>query len=79
MLPSFIDTARDYLGRQLKDRPSVRGEAALIDLTLARGARDNVTVVIVRCRDMQAAHHGTVPGDMGQRVAPDRDEWHVEG
>jgi len=30
--------ARAYLGRQLKDRPSVRGEAALIDLTLAEGA-----------------------------------------
>lgn len=30
--------ARAYLGRQLKDRPSVRGESALIDLTLAAGA-----------------------------------------
>ena len=30
--------ARAYLGRQLKDRPSVRGESALIDLTLAEGA-----------------------------------------
>ncbi|MDR2872921.1 MAG: lipopolysaccharide assembly protein LapB [Xanthomonadaceae bacterium] len=29
--------ARDYLAGQLKDRPSVRGEAALIDLTLAVG------------------------------------------
>ena len=27
--------ARGYLAQQLKDRPSVRGEAALIDLTLA--------------------------------------------
>ncbi|MBB1087640.1 lipopolysaccharide assembly protein LapB [Lysobacter sp. SG-8] len=30
--------ARAYLARQLKDRPSVRGEAALIDLTLAAAA-----------------------------------------
>ncbi|KAF1709750.1 lipopolysaccharide assembly protein LapB [Pseudoxanthomonas kalamensis DSM 18571] len=30
--------ARAYLARQLKDRPSVRGEAALIDLTLATEA-----------------------------------------
>ena len=32
-----IAAARAYLARQLKDRPSVRGEAALIDLTLAEG------------------------------------------
>ena len=30
--------ARSYLAQQLKDRPSVRGEAALIDLTLAENA-----------------------------------------
>jgi lipopolysaccharide biosynthesis regulator YciM len=30
-----VAAARRYLGQQLKDRPSVRGEAALIDLTLA--------------------------------------------
>ena len=33
-----VGPARAYLGRQLKDRPSVRGESALIDLTLAEGA-----------------------------------------
>jgi lipopolysaccharide biosynthesis regulator YciM len=33
-----VGAARAYLARQLKDRPSVRGEAALIDLTLAEGA-----------------------------------------
>ncbi|MCD9026976.1 lipopolysaccharide assembly protein LapB [Luteimonas sp. BDR2-5] len=32
-----VHAARGYLARQLKDRPSVRGEAALIDLTLADG------------------------------------------
>lgn len=32
------EAARQYLARQLKDRPSVRGEAALIELTLAAGA-----------------------------------------
>ena len=36
--------ARDYLGRHLKDRPSVRGEAALIDLTLAVGADSTATL-----------------------------------
>lgn len=33
-----VPMARGYLASQLKDRPSVRGEAALIDLTLAEGA-----------------------------------------
>jgi lipopolysaccharide biosynthesis regulator YciM len=33
-----VAAARAYLARQLKDRPSVRGEAALIDLTLAESA-----------------------------------------
>jgi lipopolysaccharide biosynthesis regulator YciM len=32
-----VPAARNYLAQQLKDRPSVRGEAALIDLTLAEG------------------------------------------
>ena len=32
-----VSSARAYLAQQLKDRPSVRGEAALIDLTLADG------------------------------------------
>jgi len=36
--------ARAYLARQLKDRPSVRGEAALIDLTLAEGADPEATL-----------------------------------
>ncbi len=36
--------ARSYLARQLKDRPSVRGEAALIDLTLAEGADSTATL-----------------------------------
>jgi lipopolysaccharide biosynthesis regulator YciM len=33
-----VAAARAYLAQQLKDRPSVRGEAALIDLALAEGA-----------------------------------------
>ena len=33
-----VGPARTYLAQQLKDRPSVRGEAALIDLTLAESA-----------------------------------------
>lgn len=33
-----VGSARAYLAQQLKDRPSVRGEAALIDLTLAESA-----------------------------------------
>lgn len=36
--------AREYLAQQLKDRPSVRGEAALIDLTLAADADPNATL-----------------------------------
>ena len=39
-----VPAARAYLARQLKDRPSVRGEAALIDLTLAEGADPAATL-----------------------------------
>jgi lipopolysaccharide assembly protein B len=39
-----VPSARAYLARQLKDRPSVRGEAALIDLTLAEGADPAATL-----------------------------------
>ncbi len=40
-----VPAARAYLARQLKDRPSVRGEAALIDLTLAEGAHAEATLL----------------------------------
>jgi lipopolysaccharide biosynthesis regulator YciM len=39
-----LHEARVYLARQLKDRPSVRGEAALIDLTLSEGADSTATL-----------------------------------
>lgn len=39
-----VAAARAYLARQLKDRPSVRGEAALIDLTLAEQADPAATL-----------------------------------
>ncbi len=39
-----VGPARTYLGRQLKDRPSVRGEAALIDLTLSEGSDPQATL-----------------------------------
>ncbi|WP_144899169.1 lipopolysaccharide assembly protein LapB [Luteimonas cucumeris] len=39
-----VAAARAYLAQQLKDRPSVRGEAALIDLTLADGAAPEATL-----------------------------------
>jgi lipopolysaccharide biosynthesis regulator YciM len=39
-----IAAARGYLAQQLKDRPSVRGEAALIDLTLADEGDSTVTL-----------------------------------
>ena len=35
-----VPAARRFLAQQLKDRPSVRGEAALIDLTLADAGGD---------------------------------------
>ncbi|MEJ7746035.1 MAG: lipopolysaccharide assembly protein LapB [Luteimonas sp.] len=40
-----VPAARAYLARQLKDRPSVRGEAALIDLTLAEGVDPEATLL----------------------------------
>jgi lipopolysaccharide biosynthesis regulator YciM len=39
-----VGPARRYLAQQLKDRPSVRGEAALIDLTLAEQADAEATL-----------------------------------
>ncbi|MFT4179197.1 MAG: lipopolysaccharide assembly protein LapB [Thermomonas sp.] len=39
-----VGAARRYLAQQLKDRPSVRGEAALIDLSLADGADADATL-----------------------------------
>ena len=39
-----VPAARAYLAQQLKDRPSVRGEAALIDLSLAEGADPAATL-----------------------------------
>ena len=39
-----VGAARRYLGQQLKDRPSVRGEAALIDLTIAEDADAKATL-----------------------------------
>ena len=43
-LEDGVAAARAYLARQLKDRPSVRGEAALIDLTLAEQADPEATL-----------------------------------
>lgn len=43
-----VGPARSYLARQLKDRPSVRGESALIDLTLAEGADPSATLQDLR-------------------------------
>ena len=39
-----VHAAREYLAHQLKDRPSVRGEAALIDLSLADGSDPAATL-----------------------------------
>ena len=40
-----VAAARAYLGKELKDRPSVRGEAALIELSLAEQADPTATLV----------------------------------
>ncbi|TDK23465.1 lipopolysaccharide assembly protein LapB [Luteimonas aestuarii] len=39
-----VPAARKYLSHELKDRPSVRGEAALIDLTLVEGRDHEATL-----------------------------------
>lgn len=39
-----VHAARQYLAKQLKDRPSVRGEAALIELTLNEGTDPMATL-----------------------------------
>lgn len=48
---------------------------ALVQTTLARGAKDNVTVVVVRALDRQAA---TLGGQPQSYRASGGDEWHVD-
>jgi len=43
-----VPAAREYLAQQLKNRPSVRGEAALIDLALAQGGHASETLEELR-------------------------------
>lgn len=43
-----VAAAREFLANELKDRPSVRGEAALIDLTLADGVEPLETLEQLR-------------------------------
>jgi serine/threonine protein phosphatase PrpC len=52
---------------------------ALVEMTLARGAKDNVTVVVVRCRDRMLAQKTpqTSPAPLGYHAGKDGDEWHV--
>ena len=52
---------------------------ALVELTLSRGAKDNVTVVVVRCRDRMTAQKSpqTGPAPLGYHAGKDGDEWHV--
>lgn len=50
----------------------------LIALTLSRGARDNVTVLVVRCHDKTAGHGEVASGNLGSQPEIGRDEWHVE-
>jgi len=49
----------------------------LIALTLSRGARDNVTVMVVRCMDRLEAS-GTLTPQNARSGDTGRDEWHVE-
>lgn len=52
---------------------------ALVALTLERGAKDNVTVLVVRCRDRAAAQVAPGYGAVQQNYRPDHsaDEWTV--
>jgi len=70
----------DTLGRQSAQDAC----NALIELTLSRGARDNVTVVVVHCLDRQAGQYdaGAISGSLGHShghgAGHGHDEWHVE-
>ncbi len=52
---------------------------ALVALTLERGAKDNVTVLVVRCRDRASAQVAPGYGAVQQNYRPDHsaDEWTV--
>ena len=43
------DAAVEFLTRQLRQRPSVRGQGALIDLSLAQGRRSTATRACTTC------------------------------
>ena len=51
---------------------------ALVQLTLERGAKDNVTVLVVRCRDRAAVQAGSYgAAQQTDRTADAGDEWQV--
>lgn len=63
------------MAEALTQYPPQQACEALVQLTLSRGAKDNVTVVVVRCLDRQAARGaGPQPGYR----AGGGDEWHVD-
>lgn len=51
---------------------------ALVELTLSRGARDNVTVLVVSCHDRATGRAAVTSGNQGYRPDSGQDEWHVE-
>jgi serine/threonine protein phosphatase PrpC len=60
--------------------PAQQACEALVELTLSRGARDNVTVVVVRFLDRQGALYSAASGagNQGHGSSSGADEWHVE-
>lgn len=68
------------MSEALRHLPPQEACNVLVQKTLERGAKDNVTVVVVRCLDRQAAQYGSPPsGQRGSGGGHDgRDEWHVD-
>lgn len=56
----------DEIGRMASQRPLKRAVEQLIATTLERGAKDNVTVVTVSCREVTAVQPGAVRSYRGE-------------
>jgi len=67
------------MAQMLGQFPAQEACNRLIDLTLSRGARDNVTVVVLRCLSQRAGPGAEPTPGAGYSHPGDRDQWHVDG
>lgn len=67
------------MAQLLAQLPAQEACDRLIDLTLSRGARDNVTVVVLRCLPQRAGSGAERTPGAGYSQSGGADQWHVDG